>query len=108
MCLAKVSVLDDIHAESLYSTVEKAVSKRGEVKSVIGAIVDVQFNDGNLPPILNSLEVERGERTGETGPRGGTALGGKHGQDDCNGWHGGPCNEQRHHFYLLGPRAERE
>lgn len=37
---------------------EKVVTRRGEVKSVIGAIVDVQFNDGNLPPILNSLEVE--------------------------------------------------
>jgi F-type H+-transporting ATPase subunit beta len=29
----------------------------GRVSQVIGAVVDVQF-DGNLPPILNALEVE--------------------------------------------------
>lgn len=34
------------------------------MKSVIGAIVDVQFDDGNLPPILNSLEVEGGSEHG--------------------------------------------
>jgi len=32
----------------------------GRVSQVIGAVVDVQF-DGNLPPILNSLEVEDAE-----------------------------------------------
>lgn len=30
---------------------------RGKVKSVIGAVVDVQFDNENLPPILNALEV---------------------------------------------------
>lgn len=30
----------------------------GYVKSVIGAVVDVQFEEGHLPPILNALEVQ--------------------------------------------------
>merc|ERR1711967_55389 len=34
-----------------------AASNKGRVTQVIGAVVDVQF-DGELPPILNSLEVE--------------------------------------------------
>ena len=29
----------------------------GHIRSVIGAVVDVQFSQGTLPPILNSLEV---------------------------------------------------
>jgi F-type H+-transporting ATPase subunit beta len=29
----------------------------GKVRSVIGAVVDVQFESGKLPPILNALEV---------------------------------------------------
>jgi len=29
----------------------------GKVSQVIGAVVDVQF-EGNLPPILNALEVQ--------------------------------------------------
>ena len=32
----------------------------GQIKSVIGAIVDVQFEQGSLPPILNALEVQGG------------------------------------------------
>lgn len=41
----------------LYSTLEK---KRtiGRIKSVIGAVVDVQFDEGELPLILNALEVQ--------------------------------------------------
>ncbi|RWS28489.1 F0F1-type ATP synthase: beta subunit-like protein [Leptotrombidium deliense] len=35
----------------------KAVGKNGRVVSVIGAVVDVQF-DEDLPPILNALEVQ--------------------------------------------------
>ncbi|CAG8533360.1 1773_t:CDS:2 [Acaulospora colombiana] len=31
----------------------------GSIQSVIGAVVDVQFDEKNLPPILNSLEVEK-------------------------------------------------
>merc|ERR1712159_142045 len=34
-----------------------AAGSKGRVTQVIGAVVDVQF-DGELPPILNSLEVE--------------------------------------------------
>ncbi|KAJ1340793.1 ATP synthase subunit beta, mitochondrial [Batrachochytrium salamandrivorans] len=30
----------------------------GAVRSVIGAVVDVQFESGSLPPILNALEVQ--------------------------------------------------
>lgn len=32
--------------------------KHGQIRSVIGAVVDVQFDSGNLPPILNALEVQ--------------------------------------------------
>merc|ERR1711957_1116740 len=44
-----------------------AVMARGRVTQVIGAVVDVQF-DGELPPILNSLEVAQhlGENTVRT------------------------------------------
>ncbi len=34
-----------------------AAVARGKVVAVIGAVVDVQFED-NLPPILNALEVQ--------------------------------------------------
>ncbi|SCU85618.1 LAFA_0D16732g1_1 [Lachancea sp. 'fantastica'] len=33
-------------------------SAAGKVRAVIGAIVDVQFEQGNLPEILNALEIE--------------------------------------------------
>jgi F-type H+-transporting ATPase subunit beta len=33
-----------------------AVAKKGKVTQVISAVVDVQFADGELPPILNALE----------------------------------------------------
>merc|ERR1712227_353716 len=42
---------------SVSSPAAAAVLPKGQVVSVIGAVVDVQF-DGELPPILNSLEVE--------------------------------------------------
>lgn len=35
-----------------------ASADRGKVSQVIGAVVDVHFEHGNLPPILNALEVE--------------------------------------------------
>ena len=35
-----------------------ATGAKGKIVAVIGAVVDVQFEDG-LPPILNSLEVEK-------------------------------------------------
>ncbi|XP_052871614.1 ATP synthase subunit beta, mitochondrial-like, partial [Anopheles cruzii] len=34
-----------------------AAAAQGRVVAVIGAVVDVQFDD-NLPPILNALEVQ--------------------------------------------------
>merc|ERR1712098_815952 len=42
---------------SLSSAVQAAALPKGQVVSVIGAVVDVQFEDG-LPEILNALEVE--------------------------------------------------
>jgi len=33
----------------------------GHIVQVIGAVVDVAFDDGNLPSILNSIEVDRGD-----------------------------------------------
>jgi len=35
-----------------------ATTSAGAVTQVIGAVVDVQFDDGALPPILNALEVK--------------------------------------------------
>jgi len=35
-----------------------ATTSAGAVTQVIGAVVDVQFDDGGLPPILNALEVK--------------------------------------------------
>ena len=37
-----------------FSTATRGV---GKISQVIGAVVDVQF-EGNLPPILNALEVQ--------------------------------------------------
>lgn len=36
----------------------KATGAKGKIVAVIGAVVDVQFEEG-LPPILNALEVEK-------------------------------------------------
>ena len=35
---------------------------KGKITQVIGAVVDVQFEEGNLPPILNALEVQEMDR----------------------------------------------
>eukprot|EP00049_Salpingoeca_infusionum_P017039 m.351565 g.351565 ORF g.351565 m.351565 type:complete len:507 (+) comp16279_c0_seq1:792-2312(+) len=35
-----------------------AAAAKGKVVSVIGAVVDVKFDEGSLPPILNALEVQ--------------------------------------------------
>jgi len=40
-----------------YSASKAAYASKGAITQVIGAVVDVQFEDG-LPPILNALEVE--------------------------------------------------
>ena len=42
---------------SRYASSGQAAGRKGKVVSVIGAVVDVQF-DGELPPILNALEVQ--------------------------------------------------
>ncbi|KAJ3079544.1 atp2, beta subunit of the F1 sector of mitochondrial F1F0 ATP synthase [Quaeritorhiza haematococci] len=34
----------------------------GQVRAVIGAVVDVQFESGHLPPILNALELKNGDQ----------------------------------------------
>lgn len=44
-------------ASSADGTVE-AATVSGQIAQVIGAVVDVQFPAGSLPPILNALEVE--------------------------------------------------
>jgi F-type H+-transporting ATPase subunit beta len=46
--------------ESLSSTARYATEAKqvGQVKTVIGAVVDVSFDSENLPPILNALEVQ--------------------------------------------------
>ena len=42
---------------ALYAT-QGGVTRKGQIKSVIGAVIDVQFEEGELPPILNALEVQ--------------------------------------------------
>ena len=36
-------------------------SKTGKVIQVMGAVIDVRFEDGHLPALLNAIEVENGE-----------------------------------------------
>ena len=42
---------------NLYLRIEGFATSVGKISQVIGAVVDVQF-EGNLPPILNALEVQ--------------------------------------------------
>ncbi len=35
------------------------MAQQGKIKQVIGAVVDVEFEDGNLPEIFNALELNR-------------------------------------------------
>ena len=35
--------------------------KNGKISQVMGAVVDVVFEDGHLPDIYNALKVDRGE-----------------------------------------------
>ena len=37
------------------------MSANGKISQIMGAVVDVAFEDGNIPEILNALEVEREE-----------------------------------------------
>ncbi|MBX7147220.1 MAG: F0F1 ATP synthase subunit beta [Alphaproteobacteria bacterium] len=36
---------------------------RGKITQILGAVIDVQFDDGKLPPILNALEVDNQGKT---------------------------------------------
>ena len=40
-----------------FCVAQSAIAEGGKISQVIGAVVDVHFEDG-LPPILNSLEVQ--------------------------------------------------
>ena len=37
------------------------MEKIGKISQIMGAVVDVTFEDGNLPEILNALNVDRGD-----------------------------------------------
>ena len=37
------------------------MSKTGKISQVMGAVVDVVFEDGRIPDIYNALNVDRGE-----------------------------------------------
>ncbi|KAJ1833788.1 atp2, beta subunit of the F1 sector of mitochondrial F1F0 ATP synthase, partial [Coemansia sp. RSA 2703] len=51
--LARTSNLRKYATEAAAKTVAA-----GQVRQVIGAVVDVQFEQDNLPPILNALELD--------------------------------------------------
>jgi len=53
-CLKANFGLNNFLSKNNFST---TVKKNGKISQVIGAVVDVQF-EGNLPPILNALEVQ--------------------------------------------------
>ena len=36
------------------------MSKQGKISAIMGAVVDIEFEDGNLPEIYNAVEIERG------------------------------------------------
>ncbi|GMM43376.1 hypothetical protein FOG51_02694 [Hanseniaspora uvarum] len=44
-------------SKKTFSTSATALAASGKVRAVIGAIVDVQFEQGSLPAILNALEI---------------------------------------------------
>ena len=48
------------HRRSYAAEAAAKKTSEGKIVAVIGAVVDVQFDD-ELPPILNSLEVEKRE-----------------------------------------------
>jgi len=37
------------------------MSAKGKISAIMGAVVDITFNDGNLPEIYNAVEVDRGQ-----------------------------------------------
>ena len=36
------------------------MSKQGKISAIMGAVVDIEFDDGNLPEIYNAVKVDRG------------------------------------------------
>ena len=36
------------------------MSKQGKISSIMGAVVDIEFNDGKLPEIYNAVEINPG------------------------------------------------
>ena len=49
----------------------KKTSDAGKITQVISAVVDVQFEGGNIPPILNALECENNGKRRLCGGEGG-------------------------------------
>ena len=39
-----------------------AKGNKGKVAQVIGPVLDIRFEDGELPALLNAVEVSHGER----------------------------------------------
>lgn len=44
-------------------TEQKNISGKGHVQQILGAVVDVQFEDGHVPEILNALHTQNEEKT---------------------------------------------
>ncbi len=38
------------------------MSKQGKISAIMGAVVDIEFEDGNLPEIYNAVEIDRGDQ----------------------------------------------
>src|SRR4029079_14289358 len=45
----------------------KAASKTGEIVQIIGPVLDVRFEEGELPEIYFALTVKREDKSGERG-----------------------------------------
>lgn len=45
-------------AQKTEATQTQNITKSGQISQVIGAVVDVQFEGGEIPRILNALEVQ--------------------------------------------------
>ncbi|KAM0756519.1 ATP synthase F1 beta subunit [Meredithblackwellia eburnea MCA 4105] len=52
------TLLKPVAVQAARSYATEAKGATGKVKTVIGAVVDVQFDTADLPPILNALEVQ--------------------------------------------------
>ena len=54
--LSKQGLFNFVNRFSTQASNAASSIKRGQISQVIGAVVDVQF-EGEIPPILNALEV---------------------------------------------------